>query len=324
MIAIMSILVTGSTAYDVLLGYDGSFADAIDAGSLDTLSVSFFSPRFAKHHGGTGANIAWNIKLLGGDPLLVSTVGSDGAEYKALLTKRGIDTAYLEVCPDAVTATAIICTDTSERQIAFFHPGADGLGTFPDLTDRRKEISYAIVAPRNALLMMEAVHRCEKLCIPYLFDPGQQIIALSNDELLFGIQHASGVITNCYEWELLSGRLHMAERDVLAFASMLIVTRGEHGALCHTKDGTLEVAACKAKKLINPTGAGDGFRAGLLMGIASGWSVRDAVRLGNAVGSMVVEIEGTLLDTLDLEALRARAEETYGEKLPLYSQSTKS
>ena len=123
------ILVTGSTAYDVMLGYSGSFADAIDPKTLDSLAVSFYSPHYKRHHGGTGANIAWNLKLLGSDPLLVSTVGTDGQDYLTLFQDRDIDVTHLEKRDDSVTATAIIGTDSSERQITFFHPGADAVGT---------------------------------------------------------------------------------------------------------------------------------------------------------------------------------------------------
>src|SRR3989344_4239911 len=206
----MKILVTGSKAYDVLLGYDGSFADAIDPTALNRLSVSFFSPHFARHHGGTGANIAWNLKLLGGDPLLVSTVGSDGGEYLALLEERGVSTKFLEKREDSVTATAIIGTDTSERQIAFFHPGADAKGVWPNLQDHREDIAHAIISPRNPILMMEGAHWCEKYKVPFLFDPGQLIIGLSADELMFGVRSGAGVIANEYEWGLLSEKLRLS------------------------------------------------------------------------------------------------------------------
>ncbi len=324
----MKILVTGSVAYDVLLGYDGSFADAIDPEVLEKLSVSFFSPHFARHHGGTGANIAWNLKLLGGDPLLVSTVGTDGGEYLSLFKDRGITTTFLEKREDSVTATAIIGTDTGERQITFFHPGADTKGTWPtyapdgasagkpDLNDHREDISHAIISPRNAILMMQAVRWCEKYKVPYLFDPGQQIIALSTDELTFGLRNSAGVITNEYEWELLSGRLRLSMEDAVRHTPMLIVTKGEKGVACVTKEGAETIAVCPAEKLVNPTGAGDAFRAGFLYGLHAGWSLTDALRLGNSMGSFAVEIEGTLLDAVDREAVWERAKETYGKALP--------
>lgn len=312
----MKILITGSTAYDVMLGYDGSFADAIDPAALNELSVSFFSPHFEKHHGGTAPNIAWNLKLLGGDPLIVSTVGSDGGEYCALLEDRGIKTNHLEKRDDGVTATAIIGTDSSERQITFFHPGSDANGSFPDLSQDRDDLSYAIISPRNGVLMMEAVHWCEKMKVPFIFDPGQQTIALSDDELRFGVEHSHGVIANEYEWGLISNRLNMTEENALLKTSMVIVTRGEGGVTCFCEEGAQVIPACTADKVVNPTGAGDAFRAGLLFGMDKGWGRHDCLRLGSTMGSFAVEIQGTLIDHIDKEHVWARAEQTFGEALP--------
>ena len=312
----MKILVNGSTAYDVLLGYNGSFADAIDTSALDSLAVSFFSPHYARHHGGTGANIAWNLKLLGTEPILVTTIGTDGGDYRTLLEDRDISTQYVEQLSSGATATAIIGTDSSERQITFFHPGADADGSWPNLNDDRDDISHAIISPRNAVLMMEGVRWCDKYKVPFIFDPGQQVIALSDDELRFGVEHSAGVIANEYEWGLISDRLYLDEKTALTKTSMVIVTRGDAGVTCFSEDGALNVGPCPPDKVVNPTGAGDAFRAGLLTGLQAKWSLIDSLRLGNAMGSLAVEIEGTLLDSLDKEAVFSRAEQTYGEALP--------
>jgi adenosine kinase len=310
------ILITGSIAYDVLLTYDGSFADALKGQSLDQLSVSFFSPHFRRHHGGTGTNISWNLRLLGGDPLLVGTVGTDGGSYCSLLEERGISTKSIERRTDSVTATAIIGTDNGERQIAFFHPGADALGTWVDLANDREEICWAVVAPRNPVIMMQAVRWCAQQGIALLFDPGQLIIGLSPDELRSSIAESRGVICNEYEWSVLSERTGMQANDVLKTAEFLIVTLGDKGVTLHSKNGTEEIPACKADQVINPTGAGDAFRAGLLFGLEKKWNLTDCCRLGAAMGSKVVEIEGTQLDALDLEEVWERARMTYGEELP--------
>lgn len=324
----MKILVTGSAAYDVLLGYDGSFADAVDSESLDSLSVSFFSPHYAKHHGGTGANIAWGLNLLGSDPLLVTTIGNDGHEYRQLLEDRGISTEYVEQFEDVPTATAIIGTDSGERQIAFFHPGADASGSWPtfapseatagkpNLLNVREEIALAIISPRNAVLMMDAARWCSEYKVPFLFDPGQLIIGLSDDELRFGIEHSAGLIANEYEWGLIAQRLGCTEETILNKTDMLIVTRGEHGVTCFSSEGALNVGPCTPDKVVNPTGAGDAFRAGLLAGLTRDFSLVNALRLGNAMGAVAVEIEGTLIDHIDMQAVLSRAEITYGEALP--------
>ena len=310
------ILVSGSIAYDVLLGYDGSFADAITASGVEKLSVSFFSPHYSRHHGGTASNIAWNLRLLGQDPLMVGTVGSDGGEYLELLRDRKIDTRLIEVLPNHVTATAIIGTDSAERQIAFFHPGADAHGTWKDIADDREDIAYAIISPRNASLMMEAVRWCRQYKIPYVFDPGQQIISLSRDEILSSIRGSYSVIVNSYEWDLLQERTGRTPESVLKDAEALVITRGEKGVELYTKEGHEVLKACTPEKVLNPTGAGDAFRAGFLTGLLLKWSFSDCCKLGASMGSFVVEEQGTLLDRLDIDEVRNRAELAYGKPLP--------
>jgi adenosine kinase len=278
--------------------------------------VSFFAPHLKRHHGGTGSNIAWNLQLLGGDPLLVGTVGTDGGAYCTLMEERGIDTSHIEQRKDSITATAIIGTDNGERQIAFFHPGADALGNWGGLSEDRDDIAWAIVGARNPVLMMEAVRWCSTEGLPLLFDPAQQIIALSPDELRSAIGISSGVICNEYEWSVLSERTGMKEEDILKTAEFLIITQGDKGVVLHSKIGIENIPACTADQVVNPTGAGDAFRAGLLFGLEKKWDLTDCCRLGAAMGSKVVEIEGTLLEDLDVEEVRERARVTYGEALP--------
>ena len=310
------ILVTGSIAYDVLLGYDGSFADALKSADTEKLSVSFFSPRFTRHHGGTGSNIAWNLRLLGQDPLLVGTVGNDGGEYTSLMKDRGIDISRIQVLKDHVTATAIIGTDSSERQIAFFHPGADTHGSWPDLNDDREDIACALVGARDASLMLGAVAWLRKNKVPFIFDPGQQVLALGGDELKSSALASAGVITNEFEWEMLSEKTGCSVSDLLVSAPFVIVTRGENGMSLYTKEGEQKIVACTADKVVNPTGAGDALRAGLLTGIAHQWSLVDSSRLGAALASFVVEQEGTLLDAIDMDEMHERARQAYNKSLP--------
>ncbi|MDO8468800.1 MAG: carbohydrate kinase family protein [Candidatus Peribacter sp.] len=310
------VLITGSVAYDVLLGYEGSFVNAIDPKALQHLSLSFFSPRYTRHHGGTAANIAWNLKLLGGDPLTVGTVGSDGGSYKALLAERGIDVSYIEEKKDHVTATAIIGTDQKECQITFFHPGADAHGTWPDLADERDDLAYGIVSARDTRQMTAGMHWCAQQKIPVFFDPGQQIIAFSADELKRLTNMSAGVIVNDYEWSLLKEALKADEKSVLSLTPIVIITHGEKGVTLLSKDGTVTLPSCKPDRVVDPTGAGDAFRGGLLFGLSRGWDMQSSIELGAAMGSKVIEQEGTLMDTLDQDEIRERVETTYGHALP--------
>ncbi|PIQ76851.1 hypothetical protein COU78_00950 [Candidatus Peregrinibacteria bacterium CG10_big_fil_rev_8_21_14_0_10_49_24] len=313
------ILVTGSVAYDLLLTYDGSFTDALNPEALDSLSVGYVTPHFAKHHGGTGANIAWGLSLLGQNPLLVATVGSDGGAYLSLLEERGVRTNNIQQLNDAFTSTAIIGTDDLEHQIIFYHPGADAKGVWPDLADDRDDIEYAIVSPRDATVMMNALAWCDEFGVKALFDPGQQVMSFSADTLMRAIGHSQGIIANMFEWSVITETLNTTEGDLLQYVPFIVVTRGEKGAQIFTKEDAMDVPACTAERVVNPTGAGDALRAGLLTGLSNGWSLQDSVRLGAAMGSFAVESEGTLLDSLDMDHLHERVRAAYGEELPALS-----
>jgi len=310
------ILVTGSIAYDVLLGYDGSFADAIDPEALESLSLSFFSPHYARHHGGTGANIAWSLNLLGEDPLLVSSVGKDGREYTAVMEEQGIDTGRIEILDDHVTATAIVGTDSEECQITFFHPGADSLGTWPDLSQDRDDLAYAIVSPRDTTAMVNGMEWCKKFGVPVIFDPGQQIISFGEDALKRMVSMGSVLIVNEYEWDLVQKKLSCDGESILELVPLVIVTLGDQGFIVIDENGAQKMNSCKPVQVVNPTGAGDAFRAGLLKGFAAGWEVMDGCKLGAALGSLAVENEGTLMDQLDMDEVQVRVEAAYGGELP--------
>lgn len=312
----MKYLINGSIAFDLLLSHDGSFLSGIDAKNLEKLSVNYLAQGFMKHHGGTAANIGWNLALLGHEPLLLGAIGFDGHAYLALLRERGVLTNLVEKREDSITATAVIATDTSERQISFFHPGADGLASLPDISDE-EDIAYAIMSPRNPVLMLQGARICRELKIPYLFDPGQVVHAFSKDDLRHALQGSSGLVVNEYEWGLASSKLDWRESDVVKACGMLVVTLGDKGLRIVTKKETVEIPACTPEKLLNPTGAGDAVRAGLLIGLSSKWSLTESGRLAAILGCLLVEHEGTLLNALDHETIQERAIENYGKELPL-------
>lgn len=183
--------------------------------------------------------------------------------------------------------------------------------------DLREEIGFAIVGPRNAALMMEAARWLAKAKLPWIFDPGQQVIALGKDDLLSAIKTSDVVTVNAYEWGQLSDRTGLNVDSFLTLNPLLIVTQGEEGLTIHSrKDGTKVLRACKPEKVVNPTGAGDAMRAGILTGLSGGWTLEQSAQLGASIASFVVEQEGTLLDRVDLNDVLGRAEVAYGEPLP--------
>lgn len=311
----MRFLVNGSIAFDLLLSSDGSFLNGIDTKNLENLSVNYLAQGFKRHHGGTAANIGWNLALLGHQASLISAVGFDGMEYHTLLSERGIDVSRVEHVTSAMTATAIIATDEAERQISFFHPGADAFGTFPTLQDEREEIAYAIMSPRNPVAMLQGAMECQRQNIPYLFDPGQVVHVFTTDEFRRAVSGSAGLITNEYEWGIASQKLGWNVHDVVNACGMLVITLGEKGLRIVQRGEDLHLPACTAHRFVNPTGAGDAVRAGLLHGLSSGWSMTDTGHLCAILGCLVVEQEGTLLDHLDMDEVQARAMEAYGSIL---------
>lgn len=301
----MRILVTGSTAYDILLGYDGTFGDSLH-GKSASITAIYLTSHFARHHGGTGANIAWNLKLLGTDPLLVSTVGLDGQDYVDLFATRDIDTTYVEKLESDVTSTAMIGTDSSGNQVGFFHAGADTHGSFPDLSAERDDIAYAIISPREERVMLQTVEFCKTYGVPYFFDPGQRISSMNADDMRRSIEGSFGVIANEYEWEVIKERLGYTPQSILNDTTHLIVTRGAQGVSHFDAAGTVSIPAPKADRVVNPTGAGDAFRSGLLHGLATKKTMEESLKIGCAMGSFAVEVEGTLLDYVDEGELAVR------------------
>lgn len=309
-------LVAGSIAYDMLLSYDGSFVDGIDVNKLDELSVGYVTRHLVKHHGGTAANIAWNFALLKQSVMIAGSVGHDGDMYLKRLKEKGIDTSLVAQFPEHVTATAIIGTDSGERQITFYHPGADQETVPPDFSILKNKLSHVLVSPHNASSMEQTARACQEHGIPYIFDPGQQSLQFSRDDLRRMVHGSNAVIANAYEWSLLKEALQWTVNEVLEYTGLLVVTHGEHGLNIQTIEQSIQVKAVPTEKLVNPTGAGDALRAGFVTGLGLGWDVRDAARLGAALASFVVEQEGTQLGRLYMKELYGRAERAYGKGLP--------
>ncbi len=296
-------LVNGSIAYDILLGYEGDFRTAIDSTSLDALSVNYLVPHYKKTKGGTGANIAIALRALEENVSIVSAIGHDGEEYRALLHDRGIDTSFIQREENAVTATAVITTDMDNRQISFFHPGADGMAHFPTIHER---YDLAIFSPRNPLTYHEGVEQMVQNNIPFIFDPGQVIHAFSADELRAFMQLSICTVMNEYEWELLQKITGCTSAIVQSLCPLIVITLGEKGLVLKKGSEECTTKAVQGIDVINPTGAGDALRAGLMYGLSRNWSLEHIGTLCAVMGSFAVEQEGTLLLDLKKEKIVER------------------
>ena len=310
----MSILVSGSLAYDYIMNFPDSFKNHIMPDQLHILNVSFMVERLERSCGGTAGNIAYTLKLLGGEPIIISAIGRDGGEYEDYLRRRGISTGHIITDPKKLTASAYITTDMDDNQVTAFYNGP--LGDAPPVPN--DTIALAIIAPTDKRAMIEHMSECKSRGIPVLFDPGQQITAFADIELKHLISQSYFVIGNDYEIKLLQDKTGWTAQDILKEAKVLITTLGERGSIITTSEGeTIEVAPCPPASVDDPTGAGDAFRAGFLVGYEKGLPLKTCAQMGSVAASYAIETYGTQEHAFTKEEFGERYKKTYGEELIL-------
>lgn len=310
------ILITGTVAFDHLMNYPRRLLEEMrEVIAQEVLSVSFYPDRYEKRPGGTGANIAWNVALLGGNAMLVANVGPDANDYLKILQERGINTKYIEVKQTVNTSMGVCLSDPKGHQIWFFFRGADTIGHWPQI-EKKDRPAYAIIGARDNKQMLEGLEWCHAEGVPSLFDPGHEILNFTPEQLERAASLATGSIMNEFEWNMFAERINVTPEKVVEKAEYLIITKGENGYTIVTKDGSNDYPRCNCDTPVNPTGAGDAFRAGLIHGLTSHWSLEQSSKLGAAIASFVVEQEGTHLPTLNRDSLQERVREAYGEELP--------
>lgn len=287
----MTTLVTGSMAYDTIMVFPDRFRNHLLADQLHILNVCFLTPQMRREFGGTAGNIAYNLKLLGGDPLVMATVGEDFTPYFDRLERLGIGRAHLRRIEGQFTAQAFITTDLDDNQITAFHPGAMN-HAHENRIGPTHGAKLATISPDGKEGMQQHARQCAELSIPFVFDPGQGLPMFSGAELEEFIRLADYVAVNDYEGKLLgekTGRsLEAIARDVRA----LVVTLGGHGSEIRAGGRTVSIPCVPAEAVVDPTGCGDAYRAGLLHGIASGWDWESTGRLGSLLGSIKIAQRG--------------------------------
>lgn len=307
-------LVTGSLAFDYIMDFPGIFSDHIDPTKIHILNVSFLVDNLKKQQGGTGGNIAYNLALLKNEVSLLGFVGSDFADYEIFLRKAGIDTRGLSIKEDELTAQANIITDKKDNQITAFYPGAMKYTKSLSIKSL-KGIDFCVIAPNDPEAMIKFVLECKQLKIPYLFDPGMQLPRVSDDDLKKGIEKAEILIGNDYEIAVIKKRLKASDEDLLGKVKILITTLGEKGSVIKIRDSKYDISACKPKKILDPTGAGDAFRAGFLAGYLQGLNLEVCGKMGSVAACYAVEKYGTTAHKFTLEEFKERFRESFGEKL---------
>ncbi|HEU0229787.1 MAG TPA: carbohydrate kinase family protein [Burkholderiaceae bacterium] len=304
------VLVCGSIAFDTIAVFEGYFKDHILADNIKSLSVSFLVPGMRKEFGGCAGNISYSLKLLGGSPVPVGTVGGDAADYLARFEKLDIDTSLIRILPDMFTPQCFITTDLDNNQIAAFHPGAMGCSADNDLTGRAA--AWAIVAPDAKDGMFAHAQRLHAQGIPFIFDLGQAMPLFSGEDLNRMLKLARILTVNDYEASVIEQRTGRTMADIATGLEAVVVTRGAQGATLYTSgtEATIEPAIPDA--VVDPTGCGDAHRAGLLYGLVRGWALPDSCRLANLMGAIKVASQGPQNHAFDRAQIAARLKKTYG------------
>ncbi|MAF02948.1 carbohydrate kinase family protein [Herbaspirillum huttiense] len=287
----MSSLICGSLAYDNIMQYEGRFAEALLADQLHKVNVSFLVPTMRREFGGCAGNIAYNLKLLGGEPIVMATVGLDSAPYMERFAALDISTRCVRQIESSFTAQCFITTDADSNQITAFHPGAMTWSHENKVADAGA-VKFAIVAPDGRDGMLQHAQQAAELKIPLIFDPGQGMPMFDGNDLKNFIDLATYVAVNDYEAELLTARTGLSLAQIAERVTALVVTRGELGADIFV-DGKHHAIPCvKADKIADPTGCGDAFRAGMLFGLTEGYDWETTGRLASLMGSIKIASQG--------------------------------
>ena len=308
----MEILVSGSMAYDRIMKFGGYFKDHFLPDQLDNISVSFGVDSLTEHFGGTAGNIAYSLSLLGERPRIVATMGSDYHRYFEWLASCGIGTDDMRVVSEELTAGAYITTDADSKQITGFNPGAMKHQAGFSYNGVNPTGVMAIVGPGNIADMMDFTAKNQELGIFTIFDPGQSLPIWEPSALARCIEQSNTLICNEYELGMVSNSTDRSRQDLAAMVEHLVVTLGEDGAEVDSGGTTEKVQAVPADA-IDPTGAGDAFRGGLIKGLANGVGIKRAVQMGAVCGYYAVQVEGTQTYSYKLEEFEAKLRECFGE-----------
>ena len=307
----MKLIVTGSIAYDYLMSFPGKFTEHFLAEHMQRLSLSFLVDSMDKRRGGCAPNIAYTLALLRERPYLMGTAGQDFGEYRQWLDAAGVDTSLVRQVPDKFTASFFCSTDTENNQIASFYTGA--MAHAAELSFRTVEApGLVIISPNDPAAMIQYAEECRTLRIPCIFDPGQQCARMSGPELRDGIVGARIVICNDYEFELIRQKTGMGEGEVLEVAECLIITRGEEGSSIYQKGSRTDVKAVPPLRIVDPTGVGDAYLAGLMKGLAVGAPYQVCVQLGSVAATYALEHLGGQSHAYTVGEFKSRYEAHFG------------
>jgi len=307
----MSALICGSLAYDTIMVFPERFKDHILPDKVHMLNVSFLVPEMRRQFGGVAGNISYNLKLLGGDPYPMATVGDDFGPYQRRLESLGISTRYVRHLEGEFTPQAFITTDFDDNQITAFHPGAM-MESQLNKVEGTEGITLGIVAPDGREAMLQHSRDFERLGIPHIFDPGQAMTLFDGNDLKTFIRQANWLVANDYEFQLIQERTGLSRQQVAEQLEALIITRGGDGSTLITRAGEEHIETVKPTAVLDPTGCGDAYRAGLIYGLLNHLDLVTSCRIGSVMGALKVAVQGPQNHTPTLDDIEDCFKNAFG------------
>ncbi|MBN1778805.1 MAG: carbohydrate kinase family protein [Candidatus Buchananbacteria bacterium] len=310
----IKILVSGTVAYDQIMNFPGYFKDNILPDKIHVLNVSFYVPKSQVSFGGTAGNIAYNLALLGTKPTILANVGSNFSDYKKWLVKNKIDISEIKIVKDKNTATAYIITDQADNQITAFQPGAIVQSYKLNQKILTKD-SLAILAPDNVVnfVSLAKIYRQKK--IDYIFDPGQQVAALSGSQIKSILVGAKVFISNDYELSLALKKTGWSLKQLVGQVEILVTTLGAQGSVIYNQGKKIIIPPAKPKNTCDPTGAGDAYRAGLIYSLVNNWPLEKVGRFAGLISVYTVEKYGTQTHRFSWADLNKRYRQNFNQSL---------
>lgn len=312
----MTVVATGSIAFDYILSYSGRFRDHILMDKTHILNLSFLVERLEKRRGGVAANYAYNLALLGYPSAILATAGTDADEYHVWLAARGIDVSGLRLLDGVMTATGFTTTDSEDNQLTGYYGGAMLQADVLGLDDTVPDPEVVLIGPNGPAAMARLVRECRERAVRWVYDPAHQLSSMPDDDLRDGVRGAWILIGNDYELELIQQRTGRDIAALLDDCEMVVTTRGRNGSRLHMRDRMVEVAAAPARTEVDPTGAGDAYRAGLVAGLLRGLDLMDAARVASLAATYVVEQMGTVEHLYTQEEFASRFQHAFDRPLP--------
>ena len=310
----MRTLICGSIAYDTIMVFRDHFKNHILPDQIHILNVSFLVPDLRREFGGCAGNIAYSLKMLGGDPLIMATVGEDYPPYAYRMEKLRLAQAHVRQVPDTFTAQAFITTDLDDNQITAFHPGAMNFSQQNHISEAR-DVGLGIIAPDGREGMLQHAREFHEAGIPFIFDPGQGLPMFSGEELMDFVSMADYVAVNDYEARLLQEKTGQTPEQIAKLVQALVVTRGAEGSYIYTDGQRLDIPSVKAEQVVDPTGCGDAYRAGLLFGIVNQLDWEEVGRLAGILGALKIAHSGAQNHRLTRDEIGALYAKHFGFSL---------